>query len=253
MAYSQPMSRRRRATALGLTVAIHILVALIVWNLAPDVFFRPTSDSLATFDVSADSGEAPQPAAAQRAERRPERAQQRPTPPRATLPPPPPPKVELPIPEYLRMTRDQFAATDLSKLPKTAPPRDGADDGQSANAAAGAGDSASTYGPGAGPGGARLFNAEWVREPTDAEMRPFMPPAPAGSWAMVACRTIPNNRVENCQILGESPLGSKLATGLRRAAWQFQVRPPRLGGKPMIGEWVRIRFDFTDRGIEVRR
>ena len=252
MSYSQPMSRRRRATALGLTIAIHLLVALIIWNLPPNVFVRPTSDVLSTFDV-ANGDQSPQAAPAPKAERRPQRTQQRPSPPRTTPPPPPPPKVELPIPEFMRMTRDQFAATDLSRLPKTATRGAADDDGPSADAAAGAGDSASTYGPGAGPGGARLFNAEWVREPTDAEMRPFMPAAPAGSWAMIACRTIPNNRVENCQILGESPLGSKLATGLRRAAWQFQVRPPRLGGKPMIGEWVRIRFDFTERGIEARR
>lgn len=251
MSYSQPMSRRRRATALGLTIAIHLLVALIIWNLPPNVFFRPTSDVLSTFDV-ANGSQAPQAAPAPKAERRPQRAPQRPSPPR-TVTPPPPPKVELPVPEFMRMTRDQFAATDLSRLPKTATRATADDDGPSADASAGAGDSASTYGPGAGPGGARLFNAEWVREPTDAEMRPFMPPAPAGSWAMIACRTIPNNRVENCQILGESPLGSKLATGLRKAAWQFQVRPPRLGGKPMIGEWVRIRFDFTERGIEARR
>jgi len=36
------------------------------------------------------------------------------------------------------------------------------------------------------------------------------------------------------------------------AAWQFKVRPPRKNGKPMIGEWVRIRIDYVhsdaDRG-----
>lgn len=250
MAYLQPMSRRRRATALGLTIALHLLLALIVWNLAPDHFFRPSSDALSTFDVASSAGPAsPSPPAA-KAQKRPERARQRAAPPpRPTRPPPPP--VELPIPEYLRMTREQFAATDLSRLPKSAARGDASDDAPAAGASTG--DSASAYGPGAGPGGARLFNAEWVREPTDAEMQPFMPSAPAGSWAMIACRTIPNNRVENCQILGESPAGSRLATGLRRAAWQFQVRPPRMGGKPMIGEWVRIRFDFTERGIEARR
>lgn len=251
MAYLQPMSRRRRATALGLTIALHLLLALIVWNLAPDHFFRPSSDALSTFDVASSAGPAsPSPPAA-KAQKRPERARQRAAPPPRPTPPPPPP-VELPIPEYMRMTREQFAATDLSRLPKSAARGSDADDGP-ADAAAGAGDSSSTYGPGAGPGGARLFRAEWVREPTDAELRTYMPPAPNGSWATIACRTIPDNRVENCQPLGESPMGSKLATGLRRAAWQFRVRPPRLGGKPMIGEWVQIRIEFTQRGIEARR
>ena len=243
MAYLQPISRRRRAIALALTVAVHILIALMLFSLAPERFRRMSSDALTTFDVAPDRGEEPTPAQQRQPEQRkqPER-KARPAPPRPVPPP------DAPIPDYLRMSRDQFAATDISRLPHTA--ERGTD---TSTETASAADSKASYGPGAGPGGARLFNAEWVREPTDAELRTYLPPVPAGSWGEVACRTIPDNRVENCQLIGESPVGSRLAIGIRRAAWQFRVRPPRLGGKAMVGEWVRIRIDITERGVEARR
>ncbi len=156
-----------------------------------------------------------------------------PTPPKISTITPPPPRPITPSKGFVEVSKDEFAAMDISKF-------------GSKNSAS-AGNSAVPYGPGEGPGGKPLYNAEWVREPTDSELAPYFAEAkarPPGAWAMVACRTIANNRVDNCQTLDEFPRGAGLSKALRLAAWQFQVRPPRLGNKPQLGVWVRIRFDF---------
>ncbi len=153
-----------------------------------------------------------------------------------TEPVPQPQQAQPKPPRPLWLSHDDFAATDISRLP-----RHDADSGET-----GGQNSGSTYGPGEGPGGAQLFNAAWYREPTRAELAGFLPErVEAGSWATIACRTAENFHVEDCQELDESPPGSGLARALRRAAWQFLVRPPRVNGVAKIGAWVRIREDFT--------
>jgi protein TonB len=115
----------------------------------------------------------------------------------------------------------------------------------------GKGDSAAVSGPGEGPGGVQLFEAEWYRRPTNAELSPFLPNnAPAQGWGLVACKTVDHYHVDNCQTLGESPLGSGFARAVRLAAWQFLVLPPRVNGKVQVGSWVRIRIDYTRTKVD---
>lgn len=150
-----------------------------------------------------------------------------------------PPKVPTPPNALPGVLPIQLGASDISKLKSSASNDDGAETGT---------DSKLAYGPGEGPGGQPLYNAEWYREPTDAQLNGYLPKgAPPNSWALIACQTIPQYHVDNCRSLGESPVGSGLGRAMREAAWQFLVRPPRRGGKVLVGAWVKIRIDFTLR------
>lgn len=164
-----------------------------------------------------------------------------PPPRRATQPVPAHPQqvqpVTPPLP-FIALSKEDFAAADISHLPKA----------DSASSASGNGDSHAAYGPGEGPGGAKLYNVAWYREPTDAELAPYLAHSHAdGGWATIACRMIEHYHVEDCQELDESPPGSGLSRALREAAWQFLVRPPSINGKPMLGTWVRIKFTLSAR------
>ena len=141
---------------------------------------------------------------------------------------PPPTRPAKPSP-WIEMSSEDMAASDISKLPKAG--------------SGGAGDSEVV---GKGPNGETLYAAEWAREPTDAEIGGYWPHNVSG-WGLVACKTIPNDRVDDCVELDQSPRGSHLASAVRQAAWQFHVRPPRKGGRPLIGAWVRILIEIDSR------
>jgi protein TonB len=126
------------------------------------------------------------------------------------------------------MSKDEMAASDISNIPTAG--------------AGGAGDSEVV---GKGPNGEALYAAEWAREPSDAELAGYLPRNSPEGYGLVACKTIPGDRVEDCIELEQKPAGSHLASAVRQAAWQFRVRPPRKGGRPLIGSWVRIRIDYT--------
>ena len=106
--------------------------------------------------------------------------------------------------------------------------------------------SASAEGNGEGPGGAHLYRAEWYVEPSHGQLAFYLPKRiDSGSWAEIACKTVAAYHVENCVLLGESPVGSGLARAIRSASWQFLIRPPRIEGKPLVGTWVRIHIEFS--------
>jgi protein TonB len=163
------------------------------------------------------------------------------TPPRPRLPHvlpiKPPIPVERPL-DLIPMTKEELAAAEITRLPKAV---------GSGSGSGGAGDSRTV---GRGPNGEVLYAAEWAREPTSAELRGYLPRNAPDGYGLIACRTLPQNRVDDCIELGQSPRGSHLASAVRQAAWQFRVRPPRKNGKELIGEWVQIRIDYETTIIQ---
>lgn len=97
---------------------------------------------------------------------------------------------------------------------------------------------------GTAPNGEPLYAAAWYREPRDDELRGYLSTASGPGWGLIACRTAADYRVEDCVGLDEYPSGSQITRAVLAAAWAFRVRPPRLGGKQLVGAWVRIRIDY---------
>ena len=102
---------------------------------------------------------------------------------------------------------------------------------------------------GTAPNGEPLYAAAWYREPRPDQLRGYLSTANGPGWGLIACRTAPDYRVEDCVGLDEYPQGSQINRAVLAAAWEFKVRPPRLGGRSLVGAWVRIRIDY---GIERR-
>ena len=230
---------RERAGGLAFALGLNALLLLALLTLTPGMQPPPVDPRHpVTFELAPGPQAAEEKAQAQKSDDAPKEKTPQKQADTAIQPPrpveKPPEKPPLPLP-FIVLDSSQMASADIGKMPKK---------GQGQGAAQG--DSAQVAGPGQGPGGVQLFAAEWYRRPRDAELSPYLPAnAPGNGWGEVACKTVDHYRVENCQALGESPLGSGFARAVRQAAWQFQVLPPRVNGKVMVGSWVRIRIDYT--------
>jgi protein TonB len=217
---------QRRASGLALAVGLNAALVLALLGIGAFTPTPPMPARAVIVDLVPESHSLDAPPAKAIDKVRPS-AKPAPQPPRA-LPEKAPIPNSRPL-DMIEMSSAELAAADIGKLPR---------------AGDGGGSPGDSKEVGRGPHGEVLYAAEWARKPTEAELGGYLPPnAPDGS-GLIACRTIPDNRVDNCVELGNDPPGSHLASAVRQAAWQFRVRPPRRGGRPMIGEWVRIRIDY---------
>ena len=241
-------SMDRRIVGIGAALLVELLLVLVLLTLAPDTPPRAKGERTTVFNVAPEREEPER--EEQRTERAPQPRQEREvarTPDPAPVPPPVPatPAIELP-PAVIPLSRADMAAADITPpSPPAAPatPRRGV--AGPPNVGGGAPDTPRVAG--SGPNGEPLYAASWYREPYPEELRGYLSTATGPGWGLIACRTVPNYRVEDCIALDEYPRGSNIARSVLAAAWQFKVRPPRLGGEVRVGEWVRIRIDYDLR------
>lgn len=215
---------RHRGSGLGLALAINFIIFLVLMGLGAAQFERQKPDEVLVVDMMSSRQAAAPPAT--RAEKVTEKL-------RPKVPPIKPP-IQLPVVKPLDMielTREEYAASDIRNL--------GHVNGAGQQAAA---DDSRPIGR--APNGDILYGAEWYREPTDAELDGYMPRNAPEGYGVIACKTAPGHRVEDCVELENFPAGSHLASAVRQAAWQFKVRAPRKNGQELMGAWVRIKIEY---------
>jgi protein TonB len=235
----------RRGVAVVLALLFELLILLLFLTISAS--FKPKEKpKLVVFGVEDEGDKSEQKTQTKQQKAKPksgggQKAVQAPVVP-PILTPPVPPEANSPSP-VLWLTRQDYAAADIANK-KGSAKADGDSSGDNS-----APDSA--LAGGRGPHGEPLYAAQWYREPTDRELSPYIPERARGrgGWGIIACRTAPNYRVEDCQELDDSPRGSGYAGAVRQAAFQFRVKPPRVGGKPLVGSWVRILITYSVRAV----
>ncbi len=248
----------RRTLGIGLALLIEALLLFLLLSLGTGERPAGKERSITLIDIRPDeaSRQAPEEARPEPEQRAEEQAlPQQP----ATEEPLPPRPAEPPLP---RPAEPKAAPTPPAILPipfklpsSTALPASPAQPAQPSRPvygppnAGGSLSSSDTERVGTAPNGEPLYAAAWYRKPRPEQLRGYLSTASGPGWGLIACRTAPDYRVEDCVGLDEYPTGSQINRAVLAAAWEFKVRPPQLGGRPLVGSWVRIRIDY---GIERR-
>ena len=236
----------RRAVGIGAALLAELLLVLLLLTLAPDAP-QPRRERRTVFSMTDEPPTPEQEETPERDEPAPaqaERPVERPVP----EPPPVPAAVAPPVPvPIIPLSPAQMAQADITPPSPPAPPAPRRGVAGPPNVGGGSAFADTPRVSGTGPNGEPLYAAAWYREPYPEELRGYLSTARGPGWGLIACRTAREWRVEDCVALGEYPEGSNIARSVLAAAWQFKVRPPRIGGELRYGEWVRIRIDYDLR------
>lgn len=251
VANRHPLARaRQRWISLAIALAIEALIVLLLLTLGMGIVGEEEEEKVFTPFTAQDFAAPAEPAPEQPAEARPEDS---------AAPAEAPPVAERPTP--LDLPEPVRPPPPIISNPTPAPPLPPAQPAPRASPTIGARINPDrTYGPadsgpprtsmdtervGTAPNGEPLYAARWYREPTDQELAGYLSTASSPGVALIACKTVAGYYVEDCALVSESPQGAGLGRAVLAAAWQFRVRPARLGGREQFGTWVRIRITYS--------
>ena len=229
----------RRALGLGLailieTVLVIVLLTMVQVNQAGVEKDRAALVVLNAREVTEEAQEARSTPPERQAQARPQPQQPQPQQPHPPQPAQPAPAPVVPTPAAPGFVPMEFQLAPSAPPSRPAPPARP--------------DRGTVYGDservGTAPNGEPLYAAEWYREPDRHMLGTYLSTARGPGWGLIACRTAPEYRVEDCVPLEEYPQGSEINRSVLAAAWEFRVRPPRRGGMPLVGSWVRIRISY---------
>ena len=244
-------ARQRKALSLGIALVIEALIILLLFSLGVQIAGEEDGKETVTEFAASDFSDPAEPEAEQPPEEQSESAE---TP--VDTPPVPDQPTPLDLPEPERPKPPLVSnPTPAPPPPPPAKPAPRASPTIGAKINPGRNYGPSDSGPsrsstdsqqvGTAPNGEPLYAAKWYREPTQQELAGYLSTATAPSVALIACKTVPDYYVEDCVLVSESPAGSMIGRAALAAAWQFRVRPARVGGRELVGSWVRIRISYT--------
>ena len=242
----------RRGVALGLAFLVEGLLLLAFLSLGME---KPpgttTGKSITLLDIEAPPApdEAPAPSEAEPAAQAdprpvPQQPAEQPLPPQSAAPLPPRPVETPPVPVAPPVLPSPQVRPRPAQPPPSTAPRAPARPVYGPPDTGGSPAFRDSERVGTAPNGEPLYAAAWYREPEAAMMKAYLSTATGPGWGLIACRTVPGYRVEDCVGLDEYPRGSQITRAALAAAWEFRVRPARLGGKSQVGSWVRIRIEY---------
>lgn len=248
-------ARRGKLASLAIALAIEALIVLLLLTLGMGITGKKDEEKVFT-EFSAQDFSAPaEPEPEQPAEAQPEDS---------TTPVEVPPMPDRPTPLDLPEPERPKPPIVSNPTPAPPPPPPAQPAPRASPSIAAKINPGRTYGPvdsgpprtsmdtervGTAPNGEPLYAARWYREPTDQELAGYLSTANGPGVALIACKTVAGYYVEDCELLSESPQGSQLGRAVLAAAWQFRVRPARLGGREQFGTWVRIRITYSQTRV----